>query len=57
MASVRDELVRYGNKIYRAHLVIAAGGNISARDEDLIWMKPSVRKEPWLADEKKSLCR
>ena len=41
MASVRQELVRYGIKISQAALVAGAGGNISAREGDLVWMKPS----------------
>lgn len=39
--SVTEELCRYGVKIAQAHLVAGAGGNISARDGGLIWMKPS----------------
>ncbi len=35
------ELVRYGKKIVQARLVAGAGGNISARDGRLVWMKPS----------------
>ncbi|MBU4211178.1 MAG: class II aldolase/adducin family protein [Verrucomicrobia bacterium] len=41
MDSIRTELVRYGIKIVQARLVAGAGGNISARDGDIIWMKPS----------------
>jgi L-fuculose-phosphate aldolase len=41
MSSVKDELIEYGRKIYAAHLVVGAGGNTSARDGDVIWMKPS----------------
>lgn len=41
MATIRDELIAYGRKIYQAHLVVGAGGNISARDGETIWMKPS----------------
>ena len=41
MASVKEELVRYGIKIAQAGLVAGAGGNISARDGQIIWMKPS----------------
>jgi L-fuculose-phosphate aldolase len=41
MSTVREDLVRYGKKIYAAHLVVGAGGNISARDGETIWMKPS----------------
>lgn len=39
--SVREELCRYGAKIAQAHLVAGAGGNISAREGNLVWMKPS----------------
>ncbi len=39
--SVQEDLVAYGIKIARAGLVAGAGGNISARDQDIIWMKPS----------------
>lgn len=41
MATVKDELVAYGIKIVNARLVAGAGGNISARDGDIVWMKPS----------------
>ena len=41
MDSIRTELVRYGIKIVQARLVAGAGGNISARDGAIIWMKPS----------------
>ena len=41
MATVREELVEYGVKIAGAGLVAGAGGNISAREDDIIWMKPS----------------
>ena len=41
MSSVKEDLIRYGKKIYAAHLVVGAGGNISARDGHIIWMKPS----------------
>lgn len=40
-ADVRSELVGYGVKIARAGLVAGAGGNISARDGETVWMKPS----------------
>ncbi len=39
--SVREELSRYGAKIAQAHLVAGAGGNISAREGNIVWMKPS----------------
>lgn len=41
MPSVKEDLIEYGRKIQAAHLVVGAGGNISARDGQLIWMKPS----------------
>lgn len=41
MPTVKEDLTEYGRKIYAAHLVVGAGGNISARDADTIWMKPS----------------
>jgi L-fuculose-phosphate aldolase len=41
MSTVREELVGYGIKIARAGLVAGAGGNISAREGNTIWMKPS----------------
>ena len=41
MSDCREELVKYGVKIVQAGLVAGAGGNISAREGDLIWMKPS----------------
>jgi L-fuculose-phosphate aldolase len=41
MADIRVELIKYGKKIAQFGLVAGAGGNISARDGNLIWMKPS----------------
>jgi L-fuculose-phosphate aldolase len=41
MSRIREELVRYGVKTVRGGLVDGAGGNISARERDVIWMKPS----------------
>ena len=41
MAQIKIDLVRFGVKIAQAHLVAGAGGNISARDGDIVWMKPS----------------
>lgn len=41
MRSVREDLVHYGVKIAQAGLVAGAGGNISAREGDIVWMKPS----------------
>lgn len=39
--SVKKDLIAYGIKIAHAGLVAGAGGNISARDGETIWMKPS----------------
>ncbi|MBM4147612.1 MAG: class II aldolase/adducin family protein [Lentisphaerae bacterium] len=39
--AVRKELVQYGIKIANAGLVAGAGGNISAREGGIVWMKPS----------------
>lgn len=41
MTTIKEELVHYGIKTVRSGLVAGAGGNISARDEDRVWMKPS----------------
>ena len=41
MSDVRDELVKYGARTVQAGLVAGAGGNISARDGGIVWMKPS----------------
>jgi L-fuculose-phosphate aldolase len=41
MSSIRKDLIAYGVKIARAGLVAGAGGNISARDGKVVWMKPS----------------
>lgn len=41
MSCTSHDLISYGVKIARAGLVAGAGGNISARDTDRIWMKPS----------------
>lgn len=41
MPNVKSELTGYGKKIAQAGLVAGAGGNISARDGNLVWMKPS----------------
>jgi L-fuculose-phosphate aldolase len=41
MTDVRIALTRYGKKIARSGLVAGAGGNISAREGGMIWMKPS----------------
>lgn len=41
MTDIRNELIKYGRRVAEARLVAGAGGNISARDGDRIWMKPS----------------
>ena len=41
MSDVKEELCEFGRRIVRAGLSAGAGGNISARDGDTIWMKPS----------------
>lgn len=41
MTTVRDELIHYGRKTAESGLVAGAGGNISAREGDIVWMKPS----------------
>ena len=41
MNDIRTELSNYGARIVRAGLSAGAGGNISARDGNVIWMKPS----------------
>jgi L-fuculose-phosphate aldolase len=41
MSAVREELVGYGVRMVRAGLVAGAGGNISAREGTIVWMKPS----------------
>lgn len=41
MPSIRQQLAAYGHKIAAAGLVAGAGGNISAREGRLIWVKPS----------------
>ncbi len=41
MSKTAAELVEYGVKIANAGLVAGAGGNISAREDGLIWLKPS----------------
>ena len=46
MTSVRDELIRYGQRTAQAGLVAGAGGNVSARDGDSIWMKPELAVLP-----------
>lgn len=41
MPVIRQELAKYGNQIAQAGLTAGAGGNISAREGRLIWVKPS----------------
>ena len=41
MPDIREDLCKYGARIVQAGLVAGAGGNISARDGDTVWMKPS----------------
>jgi len=41
MAILRQELARYGRMIEQRGLTAGAGGNISARDGRLAWVKPS----------------
>ncbi len=40
-SNVQVELVDYGKRLAAAHLTAGTGGNISAREGDIIWMKPS----------------
>ena len=41
MTVIRQELAEYGRKIGAAGLSAGAGGNISARDGRIVWVKPS----------------
>lgn len=41
MSQIKIDLIKFGAKIAQAHLVAGAGGNISAREGNIIWMKPS----------------
>lgn len=41
MSEVRETLCRYGKRLVDAGVSAGAGGNISAREGDVIWMKPS----------------
>lgn len=41
MTNVREDLIDYGVKIANKGLVAGAGGNISARADNIVWMKPS----------------
>ncbi len=41
MNDIKEELCSFGLRIVHAGLSAGAGGNISARDGDVIWMKPS----------------
>ncbi len=53
MEPIQSELTRFGIRIVQAGLVAGAGGNISAREEDRVYMKPSglaldeVAPEDW----------
>jgi len=52
MSEVKQELVKYGIKTVQARLVAGAGGNISVRDDDIVWMKPSgVAMDDMTADD------
>lgn len=39
--TVREQLVEYGHRTAAAGLCAGTGGNISAREGDMIWMKPT----------------
>jgi L-fuculose-phosphate aldolase len=41
MKAIREELTAYGVKMVQSGLVAGAGGNISAREGTVVWMKPS----------------
>ncbi len=41
MSSIRDELCDYGKRVACAGLCAGTGGNISAREGNTVWMKPS----------------
>jgi L-fuculose-phosphate aldolase len=41
MADIREQLVGYARRTVGIGLVAGAGGNVSAREGDLVWMKPS----------------
>lgn len=41
MTNIRQELARYGRMLAQAGLTAGAGGNLSARDGRLVWVKPS----------------
>lgn len=41
MIPIRQELAKFGHEIAAAGLTAGAGGNISARDGRIIWVKPS----------------
>ena len=41
MSEIRDELVDTARALVRDGLVRGAGGNVSARDEDVMWISPS----------------
>jgi len=41
MSAILEELVTTARALVRDGLVRGAGGNVSARDEDLMWISPS----------------
>ena len=41
MSVLKEEFIKYGAKTVRVGLVAGAGGNISVREGDTVWMKPS----------------
>jgi L-fuculose-phosphate aldolase len=41
LLSLKDQLIRYGTRAVTCGLASGAGGNISARDGNIIWIKPT----------------
>ena len=41
MSEILRELVAAGGEIFKEHLVRAAGGNVSAREDDTVWISPA----------------
>jgi L-fuculose-phosphate aldolase len=41
MSATKEKLIRYAHRTVSAGLVAGAGGNVSAREEGTVWMKPS----------------
>lgn len=41
MSQVKEQLVAYGKRVAQMGLVAGAGGNTSAREKNVVWMKPS----------------